>query len=125
MPVRKQGRYLIDGGVVSNLPIEPALTAGATGIVALDLTDQRDLFGPANQLGAFMDRLTFAIEKRQADLERGLAEARGIPLVYVGLIGKDPVPFWDFRNTDELIARGYETAQREIGKYGVVLEAVR
>jgi NTE family protein len=124
MPVRKQGRYLIDGGVVSNLPIEPALTVGATEIVALDLPEERDLFGPDNQLGMFVDRLTFAIEKRQADLERELAEARGIPLLYLGLIGKDPVPFWDFRHTDELIARGYEIARQEIGKLGSVLEAV-
>lgn len=124
MPVRKQGRYLIDGGVVSNLPIEPALMVGATQVVALDLTDDRDLFGPGNQLGIFMDKLAFAIEKRQADLERELAKARGIPLIYIGLIGKDPVPFWDFRNTDELIARGYEITRQAIGKLGPVLEAV-
>jgi NTE family protein len=35
MPARKRDRYLMDGGVVSNLPIEPALRAGATEIVAL------------------------------------------------------------------------------------------
>jgi len=29
----------VDGGVLSNLPIEPALTIGATEIIALDLND--------------------------------------------------------------------------------------
>ena len=42
MPVKKQGRYEMDGGVVSNLSVEPALHAGATAIVALDLMDTCD-----------------------------------------------------------------------------------
>ena len=114
MPVRKQGRYLMDGGVVSSLPIEPALRAGATEILALDLTDTREIFSKGNGFGIFLDRLTFAVEKRQADLELELAEARGVPILYLDLIGKNPVPFWDFRHTDELIAQGYETAQQVI-----------
>ncbi len=39
MPVRKQDRYLMDGAVVSNLPVEPAINLGATEIVALDLIE--------------------------------------------------------------------------------------
>lgn len=29
-PIEKDGQYLVDGGVLSNLPIEPALTMGGT-----------------------------------------------------------------------------------------------
>lgn len=117
MPVRKRNQYLMDGGVVSNLPIEPALTAGATEIIALDLIDERELFRPDNSLGSFVDRLTFAMEKRQTDLELELAKARGIPITYIDLVGRNPVPFWDFRYTDELIVQGYEIARGTIEKY--------
>ena len=39
MPDRKQGQYLMDGGFANDLPIESALKAGATAIVAIDLVD--------------------------------------------------------------------------------------
>lgn len=116
MPVRKQERYLMDGGVVSNLPVEPALKIGATEIVALDLTDPRELLGSGDEVRKFLDRLIYSVEKRQLDLELQLAEARGIPLLYIGLTGELPIPIWDFQHTDELIAQGYEIAKQEIDK---------
>lgn len=107
-PVRKQGRYLMDGGVVSNLPVEPALRMGAQQVLALDLLDTRELFAGARGVATFIDRLSMSVEKRQTDLELELAEARGIPTLYVGLTGENPIPQWDFRQTEELIERGYE-----------------
>jgi len=41
VPIEKDDQLLMDGGVVSNLPIEPAMTSGATEIIALDLHDPR------------------------------------------------------------------------------------
>lgn len=107
MPVRKEDRYLMDGGVVSNLPVEPALKLGATEIVALDLIDSRELLGVGDGVRGFLDRLIFSVERRQLDLELQLAEARGIPILYLGLTGEIPVPIWDFTHTDELISQGY------------------
>jgi len=118
-PVRKQGRYLMDGGVVSNLPIEAALKLGATEIVALDLMDMRDvLLGGGEGIGGFLDKLILAVEKRQSDLELQLARARGIPLVYLELVGETPVPMWDFQHTKELIAQGYAIARRAMDARG-------
>lgn len=114
MPVRKQERYLMDGGVVSNLPIEPALKMGATEIVALDLTDSREILGQNDRFRFFLDRLIFSVGKRELDLELELAEARGIPILYLDLTGELPIPIWDFQHTDELIAQGYEIARNEI-----------
>jgi predicted acylesterase/phospholipase RssA len=113
LPVKKQGRYLMDGGVVSNLPIEAALRFGATEIVALDLIDMRDvLLGGGEGIGGFLDKLILAVEKRQSDLELQLARARGIPLVYLELVSETLVPMWDFQHTKELIAQGYAIARR-------------
>jgi NTE family protein len=114
MPVKKQDQYLMDGGVESNLPIEPALKCGATKIVALDLMDTRGLLSKRNGVGGFVDRLIIAMEKRHADLELELAKARGVPILLLDLVGESPVPLWDFRHTEELIAQGYKIAQRVI-----------
>jgi NTE family protein len=114
MPVRKQDRYLMDGAVVSHLPVEPALNIGATEIVALDLSDSREMLNVGDGVRGFFDRLIHSVEKRQIDLELELAEARGIPLLYLGLVGEPPIPIWDFQHTDELIARGYDIAKRTI-----------
>jgi NTE family protein len=114
MPVRNQERYLMDGAVVSNLPVEPALKFGATQIVALDLIDSREMLGEGNGFRFFLDRLIYSIERRQLDLELELAEARGIPILYLGLTGELAVPIWDFHHTDELLTQGYEIARRVI-----------
>jgi NTE family protein len=114
MPVRKQDHYLMDGGVVSNLPVEPALKLGATEIVALDLTDAREMLGKGDRVRVFLDRLIYTVEKRQLDLELQLAEARGIPMLYIDLTGEIPVAIWDFQHTKELITQGYEITSQVI-----------
>jgi NTE family protein len=114
MPERKPDHYLMDGGFVSNLPIEPALNLGATQIVALDLIDAREMIGEGDGFRGFLDRLVYSVERRQLDLELELAEARGIPLLYLELTGKLPVPIWDFNHTDDLITQGYDIARRVI-----------
>lgn len=114
MPEQKGDRYIMDGGVVSNLPVEPALRCGATHIVALDLYDTRKLPGADNRFTNFLSKLSSAMEKRQASLELELAEARRVPLLYIDLVGIVPVPIWDFQHTDEMITQGYEIARRAI-----------
>ena len=114
LPVNRQGQYLMDGAVVSGLPIEPALQCGATEIVALDLTDARDNSGQASGFGVFLNKLTYAVEQRHVDLELKLARARGVPVTYVNLTGADVVPIWDFRHADELIIRGYELIEQAL-----------
>ena len=116
MPVKKQNQYLMDGGVLSNLPIEAALHAGATHIVALDLLDSRELFEASNIFGYFLDRLSFAVEKRATDLELRLAKARGVPVFHLNLTGKGLIPLWDFHHTEDLIARGYEITKQAIAE---------
>jgi predicted acylesterase/phospholipase RssA len=114
MPVHKQDRYLMDGAVVSSLPVEPALKLGATEIVALDLTNSREMLGEGDGVRGFLDRLIFSVGKRQVDLELELAEARGIPVLYLDLRGELPIAIWDFKHTDDLIAQGYQIAQNVI-----------
>ncbi len=114
MPMKHDGHYLMDGAVVSSLPIEPALECGANHIVALDLTDPRDTFGQTNGFGVFLNSITYAVEQRQVDLELQLAHSRGAEVLYLRLNSAEPVPVWNFRHTKDLISQGYDIAKRAL-----------
>lgn len=120
-PIKKDQRLLVDGGTVSNLPIEPALVAGATEIIALDLADPRDVPTGDHGFGPFLGKLINTVGQRQQDLELALASAQGVPVTLLHLQGSDPVPLWDFRQTDALIVQGYRAARRQVEKMRVRL----
>lgn len=116
-PLDQEGRLLIDGGVVSNLPIEPAFRQGAKELIALDLIDSRMVAAPATPpFGHFIARLINTVEQRQLELELELATAHQVPVWHIRLQGEKPVPIWDFSQTGKLIDRGYQITQIEIQK---------
>lgn len=111
-PIERDGHILIDGGAVSHLPIEAALQHGATEIIALDLSDLADVKSDQHSLGNFFMKLDRTVEARHQNLELELAEARGVPVKCISLTGEKPVPFWDFRQSQELIDRGYQLTRQ-------------
>ncbi len=116
-PVEKDGELIIDGGVVSNLPIEAAVTLGATEIIALDLDDPRPAPGIHPPLDQFLDKLLLTVTQRQKHLETALAEARGVPVRCMELRGPHATPIWAFGNYQELIQTGYEIGCRTIAEW--------
>lgn len=114
-PVEIDSRFIIDGGLMSNLPIEPALTLGATALIALDLMDEpaslhENAVGPAQRL----ERLIFAVLQRQAFMETALAQARSVRVHRLQLRSSPSIPIWDFSKHQELVRIGYEIACRDI-----------
>lgn len=107
-PIAKPDQLLIDGGAVSTLPIEPALSQGATEIIALDLQDNRMIPTEAQGFGPFMARVINTVENRQKEMELALAEAHGVKVRLVHLEGPEPTPLWDFTRSAELIECGYK-----------------
>ena len=113
-PVEQDGHCVIDGGALSNLPIEPALRLGATEIIALDLNDPGGLMGSDNGHAQYLEKLLFAITQRQVCLEMELASARHVPVRYVNLRSSPSIPIWDFRTHRDLFKVGYETMRQKI-----------
>ena len=113
-PVEKDSQYIVDGGALSNLPIEPALTMGATEIIALDLNDPSPMPENGRSLEQSLGKLVFAVIHRQVCLETALAEAQGVPVHYIELRSSPPIPIWDFSHHRELLQIGYEIASRMI-----------
>jgi len=115
-PLEKGDYLLMDGGVVSNVPVEPALAQGARSIIALDLADPRCIPIGDERFGPFLAKLMRTVEQRQLDLEMALAAERGVEVWRIGLMGREPVQGWDFSHTEELIAQGYESARAELAQ---------
>jgi NTE family protein len=113
-PLEASGRYLMDGGLVSNLPIEPALSQGARQIVALDISEPRNLPPEHNRFGDFMNKMVETVSQRLLDLELNLAAEQGVPVRRIHLHPDQPIAIWDFSHTSELIDHGYQIASREI-----------
>ena len=116
-PRSSQGRLLIDGGTVSNLPIESALSLGPKEIIALDLSESRGTFGEAPLFGAWFNKLLFTVQRRQLELELALAAALNVPVKLIRFRTDPPVVVWDFSRTDLLIALGYAQTKAEIADW--------
>jgi NTE family protein len=116
-PIEKDGQYIIDGGALSNLPIEPAIRLGATEIIALDLHDPDSLVDLNKTTGPLLPKLATAIFQRQLGLEMELAAARGVSVRHISLRSSPAVPLWDFKNHRELFKVGYETMQNEMSHW--------
>lgn len=116
-PIEKEGQYIIDGGVLSNLPIEPAIRMGATAIIALDLQDP-DSYGDMNKaIDPLLMKLAASITQRQRSLEMEVASARGVSVQYVSLRSIPSVPIWDFKTHRDLFKVGYETMKNEMSSW--------
>ena len=113
-PIEKNGRTIVDGGIVSNVPIEAAVTLGASEILALDLDDPRPTPGNHHPVDQYLNRLFFAVSQRYKRLETALAEAHGVRVRCIELRGAVTAQYWDFGSYRELIQTGYEVVCREL-----------
>jgi NTE family protein len=116
-PIEKGGQYLVDGGALSNLPIEPAIRLGATEIIALDLQDPDSYADLSKTTGPLLPKLASAITQRQVGLEMELASAWRVSVQYVPLRSTPPVPIWDFKTHRDLFKIGYETMKNEMSRW--------
>ena len=110
-PLEKEGSFLMDGGVVSNLPIEPAILHGATEIIALGLSNPAAVDINAHDFASFWEKFLTTVEERQIYMEQAFARAKQVPLLMVNLKTDPPVAIWDFSRTEEMFEMGYKQTQ--------------
>lgn len=110
------GRQLVDGGLVANLPIRQTRKLGADIVIGVDLNaDGATFFDQPRTILGVMARTFVAVERVVSHQERAEAE-----LIIVPRIGHIR---WDqTRRGDELIKIGYDAAIESIDKIKHVIE---
>ncbi|HVP20590.1 MAG TPA: patatin-like phospholipase family protein [Anaerolineaceae bacterium] len=123
MPLQKNGQIIMDGGALSNLPIEPALRLGATEIIALDLGDDTGIPKESLTPTQYFEQYLFASSRRHISLETELAEGKGVPVRRMDFRGLAIIPLWDFSQQRMLIQAGYDRAQQMLAKWSCESQA--
>jgi NTE family protein len=111
MPARDaEGRYLIDGGIVKNLPISETRDLGADLVIAVDVNFEGATFldHPRTALGV-LTHVFVAVERIVSDQERDRADLQITP--------KTGHIRWDqTRRSMELVELGYQAGSAAIGE---------
>ena len=119
-PVDREGRTLIDGGVIAYVPVRAALRASAASVVVLSTGPEGGPLSPVvpRRAGAVASRAGLVLLRHQ--IESGLREAAGqIPTVVVPTgIETWPAP-WDFGHSRRLIGTAARTAGRFLDRLDV------
>lgn len=113
-PLTYDEKFLMDGGVISNLPIEPAILHGAQEIIALGLSNPAIVDVGNYGFTPFWEKLITTIEERQIYLELELAKAKAIPVRLINLKMDKAIPIWDFSYTEAMFVSGYEQMNKKI-----------
>lgn len=116
-PFSREGRILMDGGALCNVPIEPALRMGATEIFAFDLNDCER--GKTSDLSftQYLAKYFQAISQRTEELEAACAELRGVPVYRLTFTGLASTSTHDFSERHVLIEAGYTRAKLQLEEW--------
>jgi NTE family protein len=104
--VEREGRRLVDGGLVANVPIEVAASRGARSILVLDC----GTFGVQGRWAESVVSVVYQaliIAARQ-QVVRDLQVARRLPVVYLPAPSTLTSTILDFSHTHELAAQAYD-----------------
>lgn len=110
-PVDREGRTLVDGGVIAYLPVLAALRAGAACVVALSTGPEGSPPGRTARRGAGAVAARAGVLLVRHQIERDLDEvSRHVPTVVLPT-GVDawPAP-WDFGHSQRLISTAHRAA---------------
>ncbi len=116
IPVRNQGKLLVDGGVLNNVPVDVARKLGADVVIAVNLGGGRKAAQVNNVFDAIVQSLhLMSIEGTEARLKN--ADVVIEPQVsHIGLI--------DFSRKKELLALGIQAAEQALPRLREKLSGV-
>lgn len=116
-PVEWEGRLLIDGGVVRNLPVKVARAMGADVVIAVDVTAITGEARPTNFVEVILRAVNIVVH---AEVEAARAEADVLLAPEVGGVG-----FIDFDEKDRAIAAGITAAREALPAIRAAVEGWR
>ena len=106
IPLRYQGRILVDGGVLNNMPVDVARKLGADVVIAVDLGEARKSAPVSNIFDTIVQSLyLMASENTEARLKQADVVIRP-QVAHIGLI--------DFSRKKELLTLGIEAAEQAL-----------
>ncbi|HEY8241402.1 MAG TPA: BamA/TamA family outer membrane protein, partial [Kiritimatiellia bacterium] len=116
-PVEMDGRVLVDGGIVDNLPVDVVEAMGADIVIAVDVGSSSDVVTKESlkSLGGIIGR-TYTIAQRPEQLKALERADVGIQPDLDGMTASQ------FSRVSEFVPRGEEAARRhiaELARYGV------
>ncbi|MFT5141291.1 MAG: NTE family protein [Rhodothermales bacterium] len=118
-PVRKDGRLLVDGGLVRNLPVDVVREMGADLVIAVDVgTPLRDANNIGNILSIVDQMSSLLIVKNTREQIEQLYERDTLITPKLG----HEISAADFSAVDKVVALGYEGADRvrsKLAEYAV------
>jgi NTE family protein len=114
LPIEREGHVVLDGGALSALPIEPALSLGASEIIALSIDVPRTEPVIRSEIYQLVEKLVSSVGRREVYLETALAAAQGVPMRRIPLVPPEGVQLWDFGHSAEMLQGGYKAAQRSL-----------
>lgn len=108
--VERDGRRLVDGGLVANVPVRQAVDRGARSVVVLDC----GLFGVDGRwarslVGVVVQAVTIAARRQ---LVVDLEVARDVPVLYLPTPAAITTSVFDFAHTDALVSTAYDDTMR-------------
>lgn len=116
-PVELDGRVLIDGGIVRNLPAQDARALGADVLICSDVTDSLQR---RDSIVSFVDVLVQAVSFRVWDSET--AERSRCDVLITPEVRN--LPNFAFNRAPELIERGKDAAKRALPRIDTALARV-
>lgn len=116
-PFSREGRILVDGGALSNVPIEPALNLGATEIYAFDLNECAIKHEENLSVSQYLKKYITAVSRRMVALEAACAEQQGVPVHRLSFPGLASMPIYDFGHYQQLFEAGYWRAKWQLAEW--------
>jgi len=117
VPFSKEGQIIMDGGALSNLPIEPAVQMGAMEIFAFDLDDSSTIPSENLSISQYLQKYVHAVSRRHVMLETAYAEAQGVPVHRMNFTGLANMPIYDFSKYQPLVEAGYQRARQQLAEW--------
>jgi NTE family protein len=112
-PVRLDGRLLVDGGIVMNLPVEVAKAMGADIVIASDVTQPLEPQEDINSIVDVTAQLTNLLTYRGAEAQKKLLTSRD--LLFRPTFSED-FSSVNFNRITETIQSGYDTVMARRGE---------